>query len=108
MRNENAKKNIDIIGIVGVPACYGGFESLVQNLVDHQSEKINYTIYCSGKSYKSKSKNYKDAQLKYVPLKANGSSSIPYDIFSLMRSMFCKPDVVLVLGVSGCIFFASF
>lgn len=81
MRNENAKKNIDIIGIVGVPACYGGFESLVQNLVDHQSEKINYTIYCSGKSYKSKSKNYKDAQLKYVPLKANGSSSIPYDIF---------------------------
>ncbi|EMJ6428542.1 DUF1972 domain-containing protein [Enterobacter hormaechei] len=108
MRNENAKKNIDIIGIVGVPACYGGFESLVQNLVDHQSEKINYTIYCSGKSYKSKSKNYKDAQLKYVPLKANGSSSIPYDIFSLMRSMFCKPDVVLVLGVSGCIFLPLF
>ena len=44
MRNENAKKNIDIIGIVGVPACYGGFESLVQNLVDHQSEKIIKTL----------------------------------------------------------------
>jgi glycosyltransferase involved in cell wall biosynthesis len=108
MRNKNLKKRIDIIGIVGLPACYGGFESLVQNLVDYQSQELDYTIFCSGKSYKSRQRNYKDAQLKYLPLKANGSSSIPYDILALMRSMFRKPDVVLVLGVSGCIFLPVF
>ncbi|HDW4015374.1 TPA: DUF1972 domain-containing protein, partial [Escherichia coli] len=26
---------IAIIGTVGIPACYGGFESLVQNLIDN-------------------------------------------------------------------------
>lgn len=108
MRNNNSKKYIDIVGIVGVPACYGGFESLVQNLIDFQSSKLQYTIYCSGKSYQLRTRSYKNAELKYLPIKANGSSSIPYDIFSLMISVFRKPDVVLVLGVSGCFFLPLF
>lgn len=108
MSARDLRKRIDIIGIVGLPACYGGFESLVQNLVDFQSEDLLYTVYCSGKSYSVKPENYKGAVLKYLPLKANGSSSIPYDILSLMTSMFLKPDVVLVLGVSGCIFLPVF
>ncbi|SVF73195.1 Domain of uncharacterised function (DUF1972) [Escherichia coli] len=35
-------KKIAIIGTVGIPACYGGFESLVQNLVDYQSSDVSY------------------------------------------------------------------
>ncbi|EFC6819285.1 DUF1972 domain-containing protein, partial [Escherichia coli] len=26
-------KTVAVVGTVGVPACYGGFESLVQNLI---------------------------------------------------------------------------
>jgi hypothetical protein len=45
---------VSIIGTVGVPACYGGFESLVENLLD-KGEGDNYiTVYCSSKSYEKK------------------------------------------------------
>ena len=43
---------ISIIGTVGLPACYGGFETLVENLVGGADNKRNITIYCSSKSYK--------------------------------------------------------
>lgn len=98
------KKYVAVLGTVGIPACYGGFESLVQNLVDYQSESINYHIFCSSHSYQTKSENYKDASLLYLPIKANGVSSIPYDILSLIICLKKKPDVTLILGVSGCLF----
>lgn len=102
----NCRKEIEvyIIGTVGVPACYGGFESLVQNLVDYQSKDIKYKIFCSSESYIHKHKLYKNASLLYLPLKANGVSSIAYDILSLIFCLFKKPDITLILGVSGCIF----
>lgn len=100
---SNDMKKIGIIGTVGIPACYGGFESLVQNLVDYQCSDVSYTVFCSSKAYHLKQKTYKSAQLEYIPLKANGISSIPYDIMSLVSCLRQKYDVVLILGVSGCL-----
>lgn len=95
--------NIKIIGTVGVPACYGGFETLVENLLNEQDEK-NITVYCSSKSYKEKLNTYKNAKLKYIPLNANGVQSIPYDIWSLLHATITsKADNILILGVSGAI-----
>jgi len=99
--------NISIVGTVGVPACYGGFETLVENLVGNEVSK-DITVYCSSKSYKSQQPSYKDAKLTYIPFKANGPQSIIYDIVSLLHSLFKQPDVVLILGVSGCIFLPFF
>lgn len=97
-------KKVCIIGTVGVPACYGGFESLVQNLVDYQSDKIHYHVFCAASAYQEKNIKYKDASLIYLPIKANGVSSIPYDIASLCICLKRRPDVTLILGVSGCLF----
>ncbi|HHQ4776994.1 TPA: DUF1972 domain-containing protein [Aeromonas veronii] len=97
-------KNIAVLGTVGVPACYGGFESLVQNLIDYQSKNVKYHVFCSAKSYDDKCEYYKGASLSYLSIKANGVSSIPYDILSLIICLKRKPDVTLILGVSGCIF----
>lgn len=95
-------KKISIIGIVGVPAKYGGFETLVENIIgDNCSHNIEYTVYCSSKSYSEKVLEYKGAKLKYVGLKANGVQSIPYDIISILRAI-RKCDVMLILGISGC------
>ena len=55
----------------------------------------------------SKIKEHKGARLKYVPLRANGVQSIPYDIMSMMRSI-RGYDTILILGVSGCIFLPVF
>jgi len=97
---------IAIIGTVGVPACYGGFETLVENLIGDNKKDI--TVYCSSKSYDKKLTTYKGAKLTYMPFKANGAQSIIYDIASLMHALFKRPDVVLILGVSGCVFLPFF
>jgi len=95
---------VSVVGVVGVPACYGGFESLVQNLIDYQSDEFEYSVFCSSKTYNEKPLNYKSAMLKYIPLNANGVSSIFYDCLSLLICLWKRPDVTLILGVSGCIF----
>lgn len=99
---------ISIIGTVGVPANYGGFETLVEQLVRHNKSKdVQYTVYCSKKSYKVYPKEYHRAKLKYVGLNANGIQSIPYDILSLVKAA-RNSDVILILGVSGCAFLPVF
>ena len=101
-------KKIAIIGIQGVPANYGGFESLVENIIgDDRSADICYTVFCSSKDVKELMTSYKGACLKYVPFHANGLQSVPYDIVSMMRAI-RGYDTVLVLGVSGCIFLPVF
>jgi glycosyltransferase involved in cell wall biosynthesis len=96
--------NIAVIGTQGVPANYGGFESLVENMIGTNCPNdIHYTIFCSSADIKSNLKSYKGAELKYVNIHANGMSSIPYDIVSMCQ-VFSGYDVILVLGVSGCMF----
>ncbi len=101
-------KKVAIIGTVGIPASYGGFETLVENIVgDNQSKNISYTVYCSSKAYTEKKDYYKGARLKYIPLNANGPQSILYDIISLIQASH-DCDEILVLGVSGCCFLPVF
>ena len=95
---------VAIIGTQGVPAKYGGFESLVENIIgDNCSDGIQYTVFCSGIDMDSKLKSYKGCRLKYVPLHANGMQSVPYDILSMMRTI-RGYDTILILGTSGCCF----
>lgn len=97
-------KQIAIVGCQGIPAKYGGFESLVENIVgENASSDIHYTVFCSGVDMPSKMAEYKGCTLKYVGMKANGIQSIPYDILCMIRSI-RGYDTILVLGVSGCIF----
>lgn len=99
-------RQIAIIGTVGIPANYGGFETLAENLVKyHHSASSNETItvYCSSNSYTLKTENYNSAKLHYIPLNANGIQSIPYDIWSMLSAIFHRNDVILLLGVSGAI-----
>lgn len=100
--------HVAVVGTVGLPSCYGGFESLVENLVSNRSPQINYEVFCSSKTYNSYPGTYNGAKLTYIPLKANGAQSIFYDIFSLILCLFKRPDVVLILGVSGCFFLPVF
>lgn len=101
-------KVVAVVGTVGLPACYGGFETLVDNLTKLSSKEIKYYVFCSAPAYRMKMKRVNNADLIYIPLKANGYQSIFYDIWSLLKCLYLKPDIVLVLGVSGCIFLPFF
>ncbi|MGE4287779.1 MAG: DUF1972 domain-containing protein [Salinivirgaceae bacterium] len=95
------KHKLAIIGSVGVPANYGGFETLAEYLSLHLGREFQTTIYCSSKAYKNqKVKSYNQCKLVYIPLEANGMQSIPYDVLSLMHAFFSS-NVLLVLGVAG-------
>lgn len=101
-------RTVAIVGTVGIPACYGGFESLVENLTKNTPQGVQYTVFCSAQSYEKQLSHHNGAKLVYLPLKANGVQSIFYDIWSLAKCLSIKPDVVLILGVSGCLFLPVF
>lgn len=93
---------------MGVPASYGGFETLANNIIEDSSSKgVEYTVFCSSTHYHEKLFTYKGATLKYINLNANGVQSILYDGLSLMKSL-RGYDAVVVLGVSGGVFFPFF
>ncbi len=100
-------KKVAIIGTCGIPARYGGFETLAENIVGFFPEKITLTVYCSSKTYTKKLNHYKKANLKYIPLYANGIQSIGYDIISLFSAA-NKNDIIFIFGVSGCIILPLF
>lgn len=99
---------IAIVGTVGLPACYGGWETLVDNMVKSNTSSFDYSVYCSSTSYDDKMESYNGAKLIYLPISANGISSIFYDITSMIHTLFTRPKVIVILGVSGCIFLPVF
>jgi glycosyltransferase involved in cell wall biosynthesis len=98
----STKKKLAIIGTVGLPAKYGGFETLADHLVTHLIHNHDITVYCSKKKYtvEERISEYKGAKLKYINLDANGIQSIPYDTVSILHAIFTS-DVLLILGVAG-------
>lgn len=95
------KNKIAIIGTVGIPAKYGGFETLTEYLTKHLGKVLDLTVFCSSKSYNQQFENYNNARLFYSPIDANGIQSILYDIVSMVRALRFA-DTFLILGVSGC------
>lgn len=97
------KLRVAIIGTTGLPARYGGFETLAEHLVSTLASQFDMTVYCSSKYFGKPGKrleSYKGAKLHYINLNANGYQSIPYDIRSMLHAA-KNNDVLLVLGVSG-------
>ena len=92
-------KKISIIGTNGLPAKYGGFETLVQYLVRYLSNRYEITVFCSAVTCKLRLKEYDGCKLEYINLKANGWQSVLYDFLSIYRSR--KFDRVIILGASG-------
>lgn len=95
---------VSIVGTRGVPANYGGFETLAENLVIHAASndltKIQLAVYCSGKR---QSDSFNGSELRYVNISANGIASVFYDVYCILDSVKKGDDSILILGVSGAI-----
>ncbi|MDV7142073.1 DUF1972 domain-containing protein [Tropicimonas sp. TH_r6] len=104
--SEEKRLRVAVVGTVGLPARYGGFETLVENLVRYHRRTDApeaLAVYCSAKAYEDRAERFLDAELRYIPLNANGAQSIPYDMWSMLSAVWRGCDVILVLGVSGTI-----
>lgn len=91
-------KKVAIIGTNGIPARYGGFETLTEYISKELGKDFDFTIYCSS-IYKKKErrKKYNNTNLIYFPFKANGIQSVLYDIICTFHAWFTA-DVLLILG----------
>lgn len=100
MTDTVSKIKIAIIGTQGLPAEYGGFETLAHYLVEYLSTEFDITVFCSSKIYPNKLKVYNGCRLEYIPFHANGIQSILFDILSILKAR-KNFDKILLLGASG-------
>lgn len=93
-----------IVGTAGVPAAYGGFETLADNLARYTgtaAERVELTIYCSSVGQAVRYERFENATLAYINVKPNGVSSMLYDALSIFHAIRSGHDTILLLGVSG-------
>lgn len=105
--SQNRIPRVAIIGTTGLPARYGGFETLAHHMVDQLKDDYQFTVYCSKKYFGKRGKRkqyFNGARLKYLPFNANGYQSIIYDMLSMFHALRYS-DVLVVLGVSGALLF---
>lgn len=93
------KKKVVLIGTNGLPANYGGMETLAEHLANDLHSDYDLYCYCSKTPKEKQIKEYDGTKLIYVPLKANGFQSIFYDGYTILRSL-RRHDVLVVLGCS--------
>lgn len=92
---------LHIIGIVGVPAKYGGFETLVDYLLDSKKIKsLEVVVYCEKEVCEAQKGHYKGAKLASIKWRANGWQSVFYDLSALWRAS-KQGGNILILGTSA-------
>ena len=80
-------KRVALIGIVGLPANYGGFESFAEQLVQRLWDEFDITVFCQHSAYKDHPCTFGKVRLLYLPLKANGVWSIFYDMLAMLKRL---------------------
>ena len=108
MSKNNRKKTIYIVGTNGLPVRYGGWDMLLHHFTLTLSEDYDIYVYTSSFETKKGIKKHNGAFVRSVPLKANGLQSIIYDFVTMLDASIRGADHILVLGVSGGIFFPLF
>ncbi len=103
------KKAISIIGCLGIPARYGGFETLAENISVRLSKQFEIQVFCSKNAYPKRDSNtlWNNITRRFLGFPANGFLSIFYDLVSMIYAV-KSSDILLVLGGSSGIFFGLF
>lgn len=105
---KKSKKTIYIVGTNGLGVNYGGWDKLLSMLIKYLSNNYEIFVYTSGYENLENISKINNAKPIIINLKANGFQSIFYDFFSMLHAVYKKADIILVLGLSGGIFFPIF
>ena len=95
-----SRLKLSIIGTHGIPAKYGGFETLADFLSCHLNEKYDITVFCNAKKYSEHPGYYCGVRLKYLSLDASGWQGILYDFITYIDALI-NSDVILYLSPVG-------
>jgi glycosyltransferase involved in cell wall biosynthesis len=102
-------RHLAIIGSVGIPNRYGGPEAFAESIAPVLAEwGFEVTVTCERSKYLDDlSPEFKGVRRIFIPVGANGATSPLHDLLAFL-SVARVADYVLVLGVSGGIFFPIF
>lgn len=98
--------NIAIMGIRGIPANYGGFETFAEELAPrlvHRGHKV--TVYGRSNIINYKDKFYKGVEIKILPtIRHKYLDTVFHTFLCILHSLFMKFDVILICNASNSIF----
>lgn len=103
-----SEASIAFIGSAGIPNRYGGFEAFLENcspeIAKHAKEVY---VSCDDSMYEDKSPLFHGVKRVFIPIKANGTSSIIHDALAFIM-LFNKCSHFFFLGISGAIWLPFF
>ena len=88
---------VAILGSRGLPACYGGFETLVEELAFGLAQSSNYdvSVYCRSGYYAQRPRSLRGVRLFYLPaLRLKAVESLLHSFLSTLHVLKERPDVV--------------
>ncbi len=97
---------IAIMGIRGIPANYGGFETFVENLAPRLVERGHeVTVYGRKNIIDYKKPYYKGVRIKVLPtISHKYFDTVAHTLFCTLYSFFIKYDVVFICNSANAIF----
>lgn len=103
-------KTLRILGIRGVPAAHGGFETFAEKLSLHLVERgWRVVVYCQVQGGGSISHDtWSGIERVNVPVTGSGAvSTVKFDFLSTMHAARYKEDLCLILGYNTAVFTAA-
>jgi glycosyltransferase involved in cell wall biosynthesis len=99
---------VAFIGSAGIPNRYGGFEAFLEHCAPTLAERTQAVLVtCDKFLYSHEEKYFRGVIRQFIPIRANGAWSILHDLVAFL-AVFPRANVVVVLGVSGGIWFPLF
>lgn len=92
--------DIAILGSRGIPARYGGYETLVEELAAGLTESgaFRVTVYCRSAYYPERLRSYRGAYLVYLPSsRMKGGESLIHTFLSTLHVLGTKADLVYLV-----------
>ena len=97
---------IAIMGIRGIPANYGGFETFAEELAARLVKRGHrVTVYGRSNITNYKARYYKGTELVVLPaIPHKYLETLGHSFLSIIHSLFCRYDVILLCNAANSIF----
>ncbi len=105
MKDKNSLR-IAIMGFRGIPACYGGFETFIEELAPRLLKKgHSITVYGRSNIIDYKKKYYKGIRIVLLPTISHKYFDTVFHTFlCILHSFFRKYDVIFIVNAANSIF----
>ena len=99
----SAPIKISIIGTKGYPYVYGGFETLIKELVERLVNKnVEITVYCHKTLFKDRPRFYNNVRLVYIPaIELKSFTQLTHSLLSTIHACFRKNDILFYVNAAN-------